>query len=85
MSYLNNLLALETKNHKRIYEGSLIKEVVYGRTSVIWEVRWHQEECCFELHRIRGAYYGDSLLDNSSQYEVVGDIHCNFELLEGVK
>ena len=82
---LEQFTGLRDKNHKRIYEGSLIKEVVYGRKSVIWKVRWHQEECCFELHRIRGAYYGDTLLGDNIQYEVIGDIHRNLELLEEAK
>ena len=82
---LEQFTGLRDKNHKRIYEGSLIKEVVYGRKSVIWEVRYSQDGCCFELHRIRGAYFGDSLLDSDSQYEIIGDIHRNLELLEEAK
>lgn len=82
---LEQFTGLRDKNGKKIYEGDLVKEVIYGRASVIWEVRWHQEECCFELHRIRGAYYGDSLLGDNIQYEVIGDIHRNPELLEEAK
>lgn len=83
---LEQFTGLRDKNSKKIYEGSLIKEVVYGRKSVIWEVRYSQDDCCFELHRIRGAYFGDSLLGgDGSQYEIIGDIHRNHELLEEVK
>ena len=82
---LEQFTGLRDKNRKRIYEGSLIKEVIYGSKFVIWEVRYRQDECCFELHRIRGALYGDSLLDDESQYEVIGDIHNNPELLGEVK
>nr|DAW29548.1 MAG TPA: YopX protein [Caudoviricetes sp.] len=82
---LEQFTGLRDKNGKRIYEGDLIKEVAYGRKFIIWEVRWHQDECCFELHRIRGALYGDSLLSCDSQYEVIGNIHENKNLLEYIE
>lgn len=76
---------LKDENGKEIYEGDLIKEVIYGRKFVIWEVRYCQDDCCFELHRIRGAYFGDSLLGGDSQYEVIGNIHENKDLLEYIE
>lgn len=76
-------------NGKRIKNNVIRKEKnrrSNGRKSVIWEVRYSQDDCCFELHRIRGAYFGDSLLGgDGSQYEIIGDIHRNLELLEEAK
>ena len=82
---LEQFTGLRDKNGKKIYEGDLIKEVIYGRKFVIWEVRYCQDDCCFELHRIRGAYFGDSLLGGGSQYEVIGNIHENKDLLEYIE
>ena len=78
---LEQFTGLRDKNRKRIYEGDIVKEVI-GEKFTIWEVRYCQDECCFGLHYIRGALYGDSLLDSDSQYEVIGNIHKNKDLLE---
>ena len=75
---------LKDKNGKEIYEGDIVKEVI-GEKFTIWEVRYCQDECCFGLHYIRGALYGDSLLDSDSQYEVIGNIHENKDLLEYIE
>lgn len=72
------------KNGKEIYEGDLVEEAI-GKKFVVWEVRYCQSECCFELHYVRGALYGDSLLNSDSQYEVIGNIHENKDLLEYIK
>ena len=77
---LEQFTGLRDKNRKRIYEGDIVKEVI-GEKFTIWEVRYCQDECCFGLHYIRGALYGDSLLDSDSQYEVIGNIHKNKDLL----
>lgn len=72
---------IKDKNGKMIYVGDLVEEAIGGKT-VIWEVRYCQSECCFELHYIKGALYGDNLLNDESQYEVIGNSHENPELLE---
>nr|DAW09369.1 MAG TPA: YopX protein [Caudoviricetes sp.] len=81
---LEQFTGLRDKNRKRIYEGDIVKEVIEEKLTV-WEVRYCQDECCFGLHYIRGALYGDSLLDSDSQYEVIGNIHENKDLLEYIE
>lgn len=81
---LEQFTGLRDKNRKRIYEGDIVKEVIEEKFTV-WEVRYCQDECCFGLHYIRGALYGDSLLDSDSQYEVIGNIHENKDLLEYIE
>lgn len=75
---------LKDKNGKEIYEGDLVEEAI-GKKFVVWEVRYCQSECCFELHRIRGALYGDSLLSIDNQYKVIGNVHENKDLLEYIE
>lgn len=82
---------LKDKNGKEIYEGDIVDQFVCGvhqfkgeecGRSTIWQVRWNEEECCFELHYLRGSLFGDSMMSNSDEYEVIGNIHENHELLE---
>ena len=83
---------LHDKNGKEIYEGDIVNEFVCGVKTfkgkpcgrhTNWQVRWNDEECCFELHYLSGSLFGDSMMSNTSEYEVIGTIHENPELLEG--
>ena len=85
---------LKDKNGKEIYEGDIVEQFVFGVNTfngklcgrrTIWQIRWNEEECCFELHYLRGSLFGDSLMNKNDEFEVIGNIHDNPELLEGEK
>lgn len=85
---------LKDKNGKEIYEGDIVEQFVCGihqfkgkkcGRSTIWQVRWNKKECCFELHYLNGSLFGDSMMSDGDEYEVIGTIHENPELLEGEK
>ena len=82
---------LRDKNGKEIYEGDILEQFVCGvkmfkgkpcGRRTIWQVRWNDNECCFELHYLRGSIFGDSLMSCDDEYEVIGNIHEKPELLE---
>ena len=78
---------LKDKNGKEIYEADIVsEEFEYGaeKAKTIWQVRWCDDECAFELHYVSGFEVDDCslLADDEENYEVIGNIHENPELLE---
>lgn len=80
---------LKDKNgDKEIYENDIVsEEFKYGgeKVKTIWQVRWCDDECAFELHYVSGLEVDDCSLytDDEENYEVIGNIHENPELLIG--
>ena len=76
---------LKDKNGKEIYEGDIVsEEFEYDgkKAKTIWQVRWCDDEYAFELHYARGFEIDDCSLDAGENYEIIGNIHENPELLE---
>lgn len=89
---LEQYTGLTDKNGREVYEGDIVEQFVCGihqfkgkkcGRSTIWQVRWNEKECCFELHYIKGSLFGDSMMSDSDEYEVIGNIHENPKLLGG--
>ena len=77
---------LKDKNGKEIYEGDIVsEEFEYAgkKTKTIWQVRWCDDECAFELHYVSGFEVDDCSLvsDDEENCEIIGNIHENTDLL----
>ena len=74
---------LKDKNGRLIYEGDIVllddKDSFENPIKTV--VRWAEENASFGLFRSHNLYYGFSYYE-SKNFEVIGNIHENPELLE---
>lgn len=74
---------LKDKNGRLIYEGDIVEltDDDSFEKPIKTIVRWAEENACFGLFGSHNLYYGFSSYD-SDNFEVIGNIHENPELLE---
>ena len=70
---------LTDRNGKRIYEGDLVTIPNSSRPGLPGEVHWYKRVCAYAIRRIE---YSSIPLDDYTEYEIVGNIHDNPELIQ---
>lgn len=65
---------LKDKNGKLIYEGDFLKD-----NNGIWQVLWDEKEAAFYLYNKKRDFHLSPFI---GEFEVIGNIHENPELLE---
>lgn len=83
---------LTDKNGKKIFEGYIIKCYRYANGKdgkLVFEnlvVVWDDMDACFALAEVGAGHisywYNDYQMDDTHEFEVIGNIHDNPELLE---
>lgn len=86
---LEQYTGLKDKNGKEICEGDIITETIDdGSNKIIqmYEVYWDIDTLCWSIKGVKGFDYNlhDELWQTNSSREVIGNIHENRELLEGI-
>lgn len=83
---IGQFTGLLDKNNKEIYEGDILKVYYYGKSKVFGFVRFYEARFYIDDDYMRNEHKVKvpmSELFSTYQFEIIGNIHDNPELLKG--
>ena len=75
---------LKDKNGTKIFEGDIVRVLLHGNPQPVGIVEYGNRGIC-SYTVVTEAPYSNYLLDNPEDFEVIGNIHDNPELLKGAE